>query len=369
MSPPARNRNLHAARAAKKNEFYTQLNVIAAELAHYKPHFAGKVIYCNCDDPRNATGKPANGRPAGSWFYYYFKDQFADLGLKELIAATYRQPELDHRRMQADLDDEAEELTNPPAEFKPRDAVYVRYTGNGNGRTGRPHKMQGDNGYHGGDFRSQESIALLKQADIVVTNPPFSLFREFVAQLIAHDKKFVILGPMNAISYKEIFPLIKNNQIWAGVHNGPKEFTCPPWADKFHEEKDGDKIMKMGNVYWYTNLEHHRRSRGLDYLIHMDENQANGVAYPKYDNYDAIEVSKVDYIPDDYPGVMGVPITFLDRFNPEQFEIIGVTNTVGLDGGVFTGGSEKHKWINQIDGKTIYRRLLIKHRNPATPAE
>lgn len=370
----ASNENLQRARDAKKNEFYTQLPVIAKELAHYKEHFRGKVVYCNCDDPRNCPKRGADqNRPHGSWFYFYFKDQFGedDLGLKELIASTYRQPDMDARREHADLLAELEELKNPPPEdkFKPRDAVYVRYHGNGNGRTGRPHKMQGDNGYHGGDFRSQQSIKLLKQADIVCTNPPFSLFRDYVDQLVntKNDKgenlKFLILGSMNAISYKEIFPLIKAGKIWLGVNNDAKQFACPPHAEDFDEyDTSGNKIKKMGNVFWYTNLMHDKRSKGLTNMLTMDENRTNGVEYPRYDNYDAIEVSKVTHIPEDYPGVMGVPISFMDAYNPEQFEIVGVAedNGRGQSGGVWQGGSLKAL----VGGKAKFKRMFIRHKRP-----
>lgn len=305
------NKSLHAANRAKNDEFYTQLADIERELKHYEAHFKNKTVYCNCDDPRISN------------FFHYFSYNFERLGLKKLIATCYKS-------QAADL-------------FSQNDseqAVYLIYEGDKNGnRMPDPSEIQvlplkGD-----GDFRSEECIALLKQADIVVTNPPFSLFREYVAQLIKYQKKFLIIGNNNAISYKEIFPLIKNNQIWLG-------YNCVRWfgIPKSEELKEGARS------FWFTNLEHKKRHEELILYRHYTPEE-----YPRYDNYDAIEVSKSVEIPDDFYGVMGVPITFLDKYNPEQFEIIGLDRyTVPKE--ALVGGRVA------INGKPTYARVLIKRK-------
>ena len=287
------NSALTAAKAAKKDEFYTQLTDIERELAHYKEHFKGKTVLCNCDDPRVSN------------FFKYFTLNFEHLGLKRVIATCYKSQSVDL--------------------FSTHDceqAVYQIYDGDCDGnRMPDPEEivvkpLKGD-----GDFRSEECIELLKQADIVVTNPPFSLFREYVAQLIKYDKKFLIIGNQNAITYKEIFPLIKENKLWLGYKNGDMAFTVPkdsePRATRYWETEDGTKYRSMGNVCWFTNLDIQKRHEDL--ILYKKYNPED---YPKYDNYDAINVDKVADIPCDYDGVMGVPITFLDKYNPDQFEIV-----------------------------------------------
>ena len=290
----SRNVNLHAAKRGKLDEFYTQLGDIENELRHYEPHFKGKVVYCNCDDPRV------------SQFFEYFSSNFEFLGLKKLITTCYKNQEWD---LFSRHDSER--------------AIYLEYHGDqdgdlivGDDEVTKKH-LWGD-----GDFRSAECIKLLKEADIVVTNPPFSLFREYVAQLMEYNKKFLIIGPRNAITYKEIFPLIKENKIWLGNHN-VSSFVVPGDNGKSYlDEESGRWFQKFGNVGWYTNLPHAKRHEEL--ILYKKYSLEE---YPHYDNYDAIEVSKTKDIPRDWPDAMGVPITFLDRYNPDQFEILGITKT------------------------------------------
>lgn len=314
------NKNLHNAKESKNDEFYTQLEDIEKELSHYRHHFEGKVVFCNCDDPYESN------------FFKYFVLNFNTLKLKKLIATSYIASPVAFKELPAKKGNASFEDLLKPYKIE-IDEVYDQ---NGDGainlqdvkeilekaeKGGKMTKLIGD-----GDFRSSESKELLKQADIVVTNPPFSLFREYVAQLIEFDKKFIILGNMNAITYKEIFKLIKENKIWAGYgFNQSMVFTSPYKNDlesnrKFCESKGyfGDNYIKVPAINWYTNLDIKKRHEELILV-----KKYNSLDYPKYDNYDAIEVSKVKDIPKDYDGAIGVPITFLDKFNPEQFEIIG----------------------------------------------
>ena len=288
------NENLSRAKAAKKDEFYTQLEDIERELAHYTAHFAGKTVLCNCDDPRVSN------------FFHYFAYSFDQLHLKRLVTTCYKSQSME---LFSQGDSER--------------AIWLEYTGQTDG--GRVptveeiglHQLAGD-----GDFRSPECIALLEQADIVVTNPPFSLFREYVAQLVEYDKKFLIIGNKNAITYKEIFPLIKENKLWVGWTpiTGSRWFEVPPdYENKFIKCVDGKRLVPIKAV-WFTNLDHAKRHEPLILYRSYSPNE-----YPHYDNYDAIEVSKTCDIPADYDGVMGVPITFLDKYCPEQFEILGAT--------------------------------------------
>ncbi|MFH1528882.1 MAG: adenine-specific methyltransferase EcoRI family protein [Bacteroidota bacterium] len=334
MSKRSLNENLHKAKNSKMDEFYTQLSDIERELKHYQKHFKNKVVYCNCDDPRVSN------------FFHYFSYNFEKLGLKKLITTCYK-------NQNADLF----------SQNKSERAIYLEYNGDKNSNNipdpneiGIKH-LKGD-----GDFRSKESIALLKQADIVVTNPPFSLFRDYVSQLIEHDKKFVIVGSFNAITYKEIFNLIKENKLWLGYGfkggnayfktTHPKDFA----KGVYNEETD---LVKFRNVTWYTNLDISKRHE--EQILFK---KYNSEIYPIYDNYNAIEVSKVADIPKDYKGVMGVPITFLDKYNPNQFEIVGSDYDVkeGLLPEII-----KPNWTGKIDrayinGKRMYARLLIKKK-------
>ena len=290
----AKNNNLHKAKTAKNDEFYTQLTDIEKELKHYKTHFKDKTIFCNCDDPKQSN------------FWKYFHLNFNHFGLKKLIATHYHEVEPTYKIEYTGEDDNNCEI-----------GVITNLETNG-------------------DFRSPECIALLQEADIIVTNPPFSLFREYIAQLIDYDKKFIVIGNKNSITYKEFFPLLKNNQVWLGC-TSPKEFVQP---DK--------SIKKFGNISWFTNLDIIKRHETLDLIEKYTPEK-----YPKYDNYDAINVDKVLDIPVDYDGVMGVPITFLDKHNPEQFEIIGLDRyTVPKD--FLVGGRVA------INGKPKYARILIR---------
>ena len=295
------NSSLGRAKKQKKDEFYTRLEDIERELAHYKEHFKGKTVLCNCDDPRVSN------------FFHYFSYQFERLGLKRLITTCYKNQERD--------------LFSQNASER---AIWLEYTGDKNGnRVPDPAEigiryLKGD-----GDFRSEECIELLKQADIVVTNPPFSLFREYVAQLVKNDKKFLIIGNVNAVKYKEIFPLIQANKLWMGVsiHSGDREFGVPDdyplYAASYRVDENGKKYIRVKGVRWFTNL---------DYLSRHDEmilwKEYTPEEYPTYLNYDAIEVGKTSEIPKDYDGKMGVPITFLDKYNPDQFEIVGQSLTL-----------------------------------------
>ena len=307
-----KNSNLNLAKKAKNDEFYTQLSDIERELSHYKEHFRGKTVLCNCDDPRISN------------FFHYFAYNFEHLGLKRLITTCYKNQD-------ADLF----------STHNSEQAIWLEYLGDKNGdRIPSPdeigiHHFKGD-----GDFRSAECIELLKQADIVVTNPPFSLFREYVAQLIEHNKRFLIIGSKNAITYKEIFPLLKDNKIWIGI-NGVKTFLKP----------EGN-IQNFGNIGWYTNLEHSKRNEGI--ILYK---QFVPEIYPTYDNYNAIEVSKVADIPCDYNGVMGVPITFLDKYNPNQFEIVGMAENEDLyklKTRIYTSAECKQAYFDKFNKKGIY---------------
>lgn len=334
---------LDKAKKNKADEFYTQLPDIEAELRHYKEHFRGKIIFCNCDDPYESN------------FFKYFALNFNFLGLKKLIATSYTDSpvageqlslfdikglEGKNRAAKTPYKVEITEVTDENADgaVDLTDVEYLLKNGK-NALT----LLKGN-----GDFRSEECIELLKEADIVVTNPPFSLFREFVAQLMEHEKKFIIIGSKNAISYKEIFRLIKDNKIWLGngFPNGNAYFRVPveysrEWADGVYNPETG--LVKFRNVGWFTNLDLKKRHESITLY-----KQYTPEEYPRYDNYDAIEVSKTADIPCDYDGSMGVPITFLDKYNPEQFEILGITKT-------WFGGASKI-YPNQVqvnaDGST-----------------
>jgi hypothetical protein len=328
------NKNLSSAKRAKNDEFYTQYEDINKEVQAYLEYdpnvFRGKTVYCNCDDPYTSN------------FFKFFALGFNHLGLKRLIAASYDPSPIAGTQLPF------EEIAGMQGSDK---KAYVFDTTtmpdlNKDGAVSLDdtellmktvkevvHPLKGN-----GDFRSSECIELLKQADIVVTNPPFSLFREYIAQLVEHGKQFLIIGNMNAITYKEVFPLIKGNKVWLGVDSGAKNYIVPPGLEtergNIEKATDGTCFAKMGNTCWFTNLEHGRRHEELR-LMTLAENlecsrheEIRGkAAYDKYDNYDAIEVPYTDAIPSDYEGVMGVPISFLDKYCPEQFEIVGITKT------------------------------------------
>jgi hypothetical protein len=333
----SKNKNLHDANKAKNDEFYTQLPDIENELKHYKNHFKNKVVYCNCDDPRVSN------------FFLYFVLNFEELELKKLITTCYK--------------------SQNPNMFSQHDsekAIYLEYDGNKTGNN-MPDIMDSAIKHleSDGDFRSTECIELLKQVDIVVTNPPFSLFREYVAQLIKFDKKFLIIGSKNAITYKEIFPLIKENKLWIG--NTPMSTDLLFDIPEHYKEELLAKNKKEGSAYkivngvmkgrstsiWFTNLDHKKRHEEL--ILWKKYNQEE---YPKYDNYDAINVDKTAEIPCDYDGVMGVPISFLDKYNPEQFEIVGKTNSKDHAGKYLTDENA----TAMINGKNLYHRILIRKK-------
>jgi hypothetical protein len=324
------NKTLRQAKTNKNDEFYTQLTDIDKELKHYKHHFKDKVVYCNCDDPRVSN------------FFHYFSFNFEKLGLKRLITTCYKSQSVD--------------LFSQHASDR---ALYLEYSGDKNGNNVPDleeigiHYLDGD-----GDFRSKESIELLKQADIVVTNPPFSLFREYVTQLIDHNKKFLIVGSQNAITYKEIFELIKDNKLWLGVDNGgTKWFKVPEHYEiktltRIKHQEDG-KYFSMGNVVWYTNLETKKREEKI--ILYKEYNETE---FPNYDNYDAINVDKVSEIPNNYFGIMGVPITFIDKYNPKQFQLLGIMNTGEENIGIRYENTAHGRPL--VNGVEKYLRILIK---------
>ena len=313
-----KNKNLQEAKSNKKDEFYTQLSDIERELKHYKNHFKEQVVYCNCDDPRVSN------------FFHYFSYNFEKLGLKKLIATCYKNQNMD---LFSQNDSEQ--------------AIYLEYNGDKNANLVPDpseigiKKLKGD-----GDFRSKECIELLKQADIVVTNPPFSFFREYVAQLIEYDKKFIIVGHQNALKYKEIFPLIRDNKIWLGYgfKGGAGHFINEHYEDyaRANDRKEG--MIRVSGVHWFTNLEINKRHEDLIlYKKYTPEE------YPKYVNFDAINVDLTKDIPVDYDGMMGVPITFMDKYNPNQFEIIGVgIANLGLEIGIEPYKPEHKKYRKEV---------------------
>ena len=400
------NSSFNKAKKAKSDEFYTQYDDIQKEIEAYLEYnpdvFRGKVVYCNCDDPYESN------------FFRYFVLNFNKLGLKQLITTSYKPSPIANTQLQLFGDDKTltkvkgrPKITankfiinevhdiDEDGEFNLKDVAKQLKANKHNEWT----PLKGD-----GDFRSQECIELLKQSDIVVTNPPFSLFREYIKQLIDYGKKFLIIGNMNAITYKEVFPLLKENKVWLGVNNGPKIYQAP----NYYEQKniftgtDGNKYAKMGNTSWFTNLDHGRRHQPLK-IMTMEANlkyskhkEIKGKkAYDKYDNYDAIEVPFIDAIPSDYDGIMGVPISFLNKYNPDQFEILGATQRgchdevpdtkkydnywevrqngekTGSSGGKtnenanLVGNDGKKNYFINKDGRIIqsaYQRIFIKHK-------
>lgn len=286
---------LKSAKKSKKDEFYTQLSDIEKELKHYKSFLKEKVVYCNCDDPRISN------------FFHYFSYNFEKLGLKKLIATCYKNQNMD---LFSQNDSEQ--------------AIYLEYTGDKNQNNIPDPEEIGIKSLKGdGDFRSKETLELLKQADVVVTNPPFSLFREYIAQLIEYDKKFVIIGHQNAISYKEIFKLIKENKLWLGYgfNRNMAHFINPHYEDYANDADHKEGMIRVSGVVWFTNIEIKKRHEDL---ILYKTYYGNESEYPRYENYDAINVDKVKDIPLDYAGEIGVPITFIDKYNPDQFEIIAL---------------------------------------------
>ena len=322
------NTSLHAAKDAKNDEFYTRLEDINEEMNHYEDKFRGKVVFCNCDDPKWSN------------FWKYFHLNFEYLGLKKLITTHYEPDDIQSYKI--------EYTGGNDEDFE--DGVITPLTQNG-------------------DFRSPECLALLDEADIVVTNPPFSLFREYIQVLVKHNKEFIVIGPKNAITYKEIFPLIRDTKLWLGFgfKAGNAYFIVPDGADVSQYAKgvyDAEtNTVKFRNCTWFTNIDHAKRHETIDTTYsYAKKDKLYPDLYPKYTSYDVIEVSKLAEIPMDYNGVMGVPITFMDKFNPDQFEIIGMAedNGKGLSGkDAKWDGTTPHCIVN---GKAQYKRIFIRRK-------
>ena len=339
------NKNLNAAKTAKKDEFYTQLTDIERELQHYWPHFRDKVVLCNCDDPYESN------------FFKYFALRFNQLGLKKLICTCYNGSPVQGNELLLRFEpwDDDDEIKKKAYKVEITEVKDL----NGDGAVDLSdvrYLLQNDKNVlstlQTGDFRDPECVELLKQADIVVTNPPFSLFREYLRQLMEYEKKFLIIGNVNAITYKEVFPLIKDNKLWFGpsISSGDRKFNVPDDyplnAAGCGIDPDGRRFIRVKGVRWFTNLDHNKRHEEMDLVCRYSPNE-----YPTYDNYDAVEVSKTAEIPYDYNGIMGVPITFLDKYNPDQFEIIRFRK--GNDGRDLS-----------IKGKCPYFRILIRNKHP-----
>jgi len=370
-------KNLHKAKKSKSDEFYTQYVDIQKEVEKYLEFnsdvFRGKVVYCNCDDPFESN------------FFRYFVLNFERIGLKQLITTSYKPSPVANRQLELFGDDK----TLPKTKGRPKitaNKFIINEVGDMDGdgefslkdvalqlRQNKHNEwspLDGD-----GDFRSDESISLLEQSDIVITNPPFSLFREYIKQLVDYDKKFLIIANINAITYKEVFPLIKDNKIWLGTGMGRwiSGFIVPESYELYGTEaridEEGNRIVATNNCLWFTNIDHGKRHQPLP-LMTMSDNikfsshkNVKGKDYEKYDNYDAIEVPFTDAIPSDYGGVMGVPVTFLDKYSPEQFEIVGMAedNGRGYSGGVMIDpNGNTHATLP--NGKNMYKRIFIRHK-------
>lgn len=370
------NRNLTNAKRVKNDEFYTQYHDIQVEVGaylEYDPHtFRGKVVYCNCDDPFESN------------FFRYFALNFNTLGLKQLIATSYKPSPVANTQLGLFGDDK----TLVKAKGRPKVTANkfvineVRDV-NGDGEFNlkdiaeqlRANKhnewapLEGD-----GDFRSEESLALLARSDIVVTNPPFSLFREYLKQLVEHGKKFLIIGNMNAITYKEVFPLLKENKVWLGnnykVNAGAMFFEIPETIANLEQVREiktnesGKKvyITRVQGVRWFTNLDHGRRHQPIPLMTEAEVVKfTTKKPFEKYDNYDAIEVSLVKNIPSDYDGVMGVPISFFDKYSPEQFEIVGASDNGAVEERYKLSHFKKHN-EPYVGGQKRFKRIFIKHK-------
>lgn len=366
-----KNTQLHVAGKAKKDEFYTQLPDIEREMRHYRKHFEGKVVFCNCDDPFESN------------FFKYFVLNFNRLGIKKLIATCYSGSPIANQQLSIfDVIGDTEENIN-----KPYKAIVTKvYDKTGDGgvdmfdiaelfKSGENQltELIGD-----GDFRSEECLELLSESDIVVTNPPFSLFREYVATLMSYGKKFIIIGNQNAITYKEFFPLLKNNEVWiGGGFSGNVGFFESPYEDTAASSQHKKGLIRVSGVMWFTNLDIKKRHEQMILV-----KRYNSELYPKYDNYDAINVDSTADIPCDFDGVMGVPITFMDKYSPDQFEIIGLgIANLGLSIGVHPYKPEHKQYRKEIqkrgavdgdlymldeNGNPVvpYARVLIRNKHP-----
>lgn len=376
----AGNKNLNSAKAARKDEFYTQLTDIEKEMRYYRKHFKGKTVLCNCDDPFESN------------FFKYFVLNFNRLGLKKLIATCYATSPImgsqlkyhtdSNGQMRFSFDDEPAEDDNVKCPYKAVVTTVHDTTGDGGVdmfdvaelfRTGQNQltELEGN-----GDFRSPECIALLDEADIVVTNPPFSLFREYVSVLFKYEKSFIIIGNQNAISYEETFSLMKENKMWIGasIHSGDRAFFVPDdypldAAGCGVDKETGRKYIRVKGVRWFTNLDIKQRHEEMILVRRYTPDE-----YPKYVNYDAIEVSKTSDIPFDYTGEMGVPITFMDRYNPDQFEIVGISRelvrTLSDDvrkNGAYPQIGRFYLDVGEAKYKKVYERLVIRNKHPEPP--
>lgn len=327
------NAQLGKAKRAKEDEFYTRLEDIERELRHYEQHFKGKTVLCNCDDPRISN------------FFHYFSYKFEDLGLKRLITTCYKNQERDLF-----------------SQNNSERAIWLEYLGDKNGNRVPDPEEIGIRYFKGdGDFRSEECIELLKQADVVVTNPPFSLFREYITQLIKYDKKFLIIGPQNAIHYKEVFPLIMANRIWLGYgfkRNCAHFYTY--YEDNATDADHREGMIRVPSITWFTNMEIAKRNEEM--VLYRRYNPDD---YPKYVNFDAIDVSATADIPEDWQGLMGVPDTFLHQYNPDQFEIVGLgSGDLAKQIGVkknYRGRTDVAYRINGKD-KCPYSRIIIRRK-------
>lgn len=340
-------KDLGQAKDAKKDEFYTQLTDIEKELKHYTEHFRDKVVFCNCDDPYESN------------FFKYFALNFNRLGLKKLIATCYNGSAVSGNELLLDFGDTVDDPKKIAYKVEITEVADV----NGDGAINLAdiqYLMQNDKNVisilkGNGDFRSDECVELLKQADIIVTNPPFSLFREYLAQLVKYEKQFIIIGNVNAISYKESFRLMQADKMWLGasIHSGDREFRVPDsyplTAAGYRIDEKGVKYIRVKGVRWFTNMDYPQRHEDLIlYKKYTPEE------YPHYDNYDAINVNVTNDIPCDYDGIMGVPITFLDKYNPDQFEIVGAMTTTKVD--------EYNFGYPYVNGVKIYARILIRKK-------
>ena len=352
----AGNNNLGSAKAEKNDEFYTRLIDIENELRYYRRHFKGKTVLCNCDDPFE------------SQFFKYFVMNFVKLGLKKLIATCYRGSPIAGTQL------DFWNSSNVQSKGIPYKAIVTSvYDATGDGyldmedikelfRIGKNELVELK---EDGDFRSDECLALLDEADIVCTNPPFSLFHEYVMTLVKHNKKFIIIAPLNGIKYKHTFPLIKNGTMWLGV-TSPKEFIASKNYTKranLRVKKDGTTVAVFGNIYWVTNLDIKKRHEDLILVKRYDAS-----SYPSYDNFDGIEVSDVKDIPYDYDGFMGVPISFLEVHNPEQFELIGrgegnLAKEIGVTKN-FRGRTDLAITLSDGTHTCPYARIVIRNKHP-----
>lgn len=389
MAEKSLNRSLSDAKRAKQDEFYTRYVDIQKEVEAYLEYnpdtFRDKVVYCNCDDPFESN------------FFKYFAASFNKLGLRRLICTSYDgSPIAGQQTLFPEYSAGNGKRKKPKALAVLLDRVIDE---NHDGAAGIEDveiflkrnqasriSLKGNGHFPGGDFRSPECLEFLRQADVVVTNPPFSLFREYVAQIMKYEKKLLVIGNTNSITYKEIFPLIKDNKLWLGCtnFNVGMFFEVPDHWTHFHhvDEVTGKKIARVSTSCWYTNLDHGRRHQPLNLMTMADnlrfsKGLAGKEAYDRYENFDAIEVSTYKEIPSDYEGVMGVPITFLDKYNPDQFEIVGGSTdgysaaALGVTplGPQYVGNVGRTKLGLASTKRAVYKRILIRHRNPARTGE